>query len=970
MTPDHNRKPEFLLKRKVKQLTRQEFQYKNKIKEQHGIIDNVKNVNKCLLDENFFLKNFIEDITQKNTETYQNNIKYSHTLTQKIEELELENDNYKSINEKLNIKYKKSETYNRKLKQCLENNLKKINQSKSDYDILQQEYSELNNKYKDMVHEFRCFRRDIEQGLEESRPLLGSEMYNCSEYQIDKLKKYSLADFITKKKIDNKKSDKDNITFLFKPMTTSDAQNYPSLFSEVQNFLNMKPSTTRSDNLNEIRNVNQKIVIENQSLRSDKHKLENNVDYLNNQLIKKTSECEEVKEKLNNIKDKLLNLQKPSKKEELVTTMIGQPNPQLDIIKQEYTKLNMDYQTMKCEHAVLFKKYNDLLSQKDQDKFDENGNQVLKEQVESLKKAMKILDDENNDLSAHIESLHNTTAQNTQNYENQLKSFQDVVSKLESDVSTLKQYKEKYNELMKKTEMKQEFYVKKLNDVLQTGDNSDVKTKLDNVNLQKLIDIKEQDIMNVLDFKKKYMKYKQKYTDLQETHAKQSEDFDGLINQHDELLKDFDKVLEFNEELESNNSNLEELLKKTETELKNSCSLLNEVQDDSTDVQRENWELKNKLLGLTNDYYAQKEIIKDLSDESNELSTNDDKLNNIIEKLTNELESKNKVVESYINQMKNNDNDSVHYGEFAALEDDYNTLLSKYETLQTELQSVSSELNDVKVANEDLTNYNNELTTVNNELADANEEWEDAYVKLESKAIKLSEQIDDISKEYNVLLDNDIKQTKKLEQKDKEIKDISKEYNTLRDDEIATTKYLTELQKAIETKHNDYEVLNSSYMNLLESNQKLETENCELETKSSDFIETIKLITNENGTLINDNMSLETDLDALQNKYNVCEKDLVNCNEMYNNTLKELAKLKSDSDNNDKYQAAKYQSVCNDWNKKYTTISTNYTQLEAKYQELVIQNGELVEKINKMKPVYDSVEKTTEDWDLVETQTL
>ena len=268
-------------KRIIKRLEKQSDRHRQEISDHRAVINNMKIVNKSITEENQYLKNFIRDLERKSHIISENNINQTHGFNNKIETL---NKNHTENHRKMKImetKLNNSEKLNIKFKKVINNNMKKIHDIEQENDMIHQKHNILQTQYNNLLYEYRCFMRDLELELEESQPLLNNSE-NMELYQIDKVKRYSLANFKFEKKIENKNKNKDNITFLYKPMSkASNAGGFPTLFSELQNFLNVPPTqpTSRSGNaeqkyIDEVQTINKKIVTENQSLRNERYKLQ------------------------------------------------------------------------------------------------------------------------------------------------------------------------------------------------------------------------------------------------------------------------------------------------------------------------------------------------------------------------------------------------------------------------------------------------------------------------------------------------------------------------------------------------------------------------------------------------------------------------------------------------------------------------------------------------------------------------
>jgi chromosome segregation ATPase len=591
------------------------------------------------------------------------------------------------------------------------------------------------------------------------------------------------------------------------------------------------------------------------------------------------------------------------------------------------------------------------------------------------------------DMEDQVCEQERLLTQSNGNNTHRILSYEQLIDELNEKITSLSDYKAKYNELVKKMEAKEEKHVRDLSDLVNTFKDlkscQDVKAKLDNVNLQKAIKIKTDELYHLKNQPKKVesatLKTKldnvnhqklvaikqmelenlrqitdsqelvqlqseneqlvgdvhephtrlsncvSELTSLRKNNHRQSEDLDILINQHDELLTNYDTVLKDLEEYKNSNKNGDNLQKEI-TALK---TLVDELCAESEGYHTENFDLKNKVVSLQADFQRQKETIRDLDDENDELQNHTDKLDQHIINLTRSLENKNKEVENVLEQLKDsknnevNMNNYVHYGEFAALEDDYKTAYNQQKQAENKLEQSEQRVNDleleVKGLNEQINQYN---VAIN--------QWDDRCQYLETELTTQCESLEADNEQLTVVNE----QWK--ERCDKLVEDN------------------TSLTHNIMTMENNYSQLEAKYEDVVADDEALLKQVGELHEKKELLWADL-----ENSQI--DNKRLQKDLECVKKQYELCQKDLVNSSnsydartKQYNLVTKQLTDVKNMNTYHQKCMKADYEQ-----------LHAKYESLDNKYHQLVVENGEMAEQINVMKPIYDKINKSTEGWDIV-----
>ena len=112
------------------------------------------------------------------------------------------------------------------------------------------------------------------------------------------------------------------------------------------------------------------------------------------------------------------------------------------------------------------------------------------------------------------------------------------------------------------------------------------------------------------------------------------------------------------------------------------------------------------------------------------------------------------------------------------------------------------------------------------------------------------------------------------------------------------------------------------------------------------------------------NTRLHKDLECIKKQYELCQKDLVNSSNSYDARTKQytlVTKQLTDAKNMNTYHQKCMKA-------DYEQLHAKYESLDNKYHQLVVENGEMAEQINVMKPIYDKINKSTEGWDIVDPE--
>jgi chromosome segregation ATPase len=750
----------------IKRLEKQDLINKEKNQNYIYVNKHLTTINKNIKDENFFLKNFIRDLQYKSDEAHKYNSDVVYNLQLKLEESEQKTKDYLSVNQLINKKLDNSEDFNKKLKKCMANTFKKLYSYQKQNDELIQDNKQIENKYNTLIDEYRCFRRDIEQNIEESTPLLNNNSFP-EEYQINKIISYSFANFESAKKIDNKKPNKDNILLFNKTMDSQSKNNgkFPSLLSEIQTFLSKGLDVSQNEPVT-TKFGSSKF---DTSLNKENDNLKETISDLSNKLNKRENECNNLRYKLENIKTKLNKMQlkmstSPNRKQEIVSKMLGKTE-QLDVTQKEYKKLKNLYNMLCSEYAKLNEVYlnathdSKLLTQS-------------KEQVNSL--AIKI-DEMKNELASKEEAIHNTETElkesqiqlenikntyqhaNTQS-NNRISSYQSMISNMQRDLDELKDYKQKYSDLLKKADMDKENYVRKYQQFAKDSLKvNDFKNELDSVKFEDTLNAKTEEIERIqtrldelsnlesdlidcqeankqLNNEVEYLTSKLKDVVLENksvemNYKDQSDEHESLIDEHDKLIEDYEKLLDENSELQTKTK----YLKNENDEL---CQDLSSYEDANNQFEKAFKQVQTELEEKTLELEDLQEVYKFTSETRDKLEANVDKLYR-----ENETLKKNTIV---------NFDNYVMKGEFAALEADYDSLLDKCQALEKTNYDITSEYKDVVETNKEITKENDSLDINNSKITNDRTMLVSEVEKLKSEITNVNTDLDFFKKNYHI----------------------------------------------------------------------------------------------------------------------------------------------------------------------------------------------------------------------------
>jgi chromosome segregation ATPase len=730
----------------IKRMEKEASKNKAEIQNQIYINQHLTTINIKTKEDNFFLKKFIQDLQYKCDEAHKYNNRVVYNLQLKLEESEQKNKDYLNVNQVINKKLDDSENFNQKLKKCLANTFKKLYSYQKQNDELIQNNKDLENKYNTLIDEYRCFRRDIDQNMEESLPLIDNGSLP-SEYQFNKLVKYSFANFENAKKIDNKKTNKDNILLLNKTMNShsKDNGNFPSLLTEIQSFLTKGFDTFQNEATKTTTNASNF----NTSLNKENEELKKTVAELSSKLLIKGSECVNLSHKLENIKTKLSKMQvrmstSPNRKQEIVSKMIGKTN-ELDVMKKEYKKLNCDFKVLSAEHAKLNQKYLDvyqdsqgLVEYKTLFEKSEALNHEFAAKIDKLTNDLASKEYEMKEAQGQLENIKNTYQYANTQSNSRISSYQTMVSNMQQEIDELKDYKQKYSDLIKKVDVDKEQYVKKYQQLAkETMNCNDFKSKLDDVNFQKTLDVKTKTIKelesrlnelseiesDLIDCQKDKDQLNNEidelYNKLRESVSKNNsvsdelfmlqDDYQQLDKEHDKLIEEYEKLLGEHTGFQDEIKQLKNQLKLVTTENEKLKLENDELNEDLKEFEDANNTFDRVLKKTQSELDANTRQLVYLQDVYQFTSETRDKLEIDVAEL--QLEN-----EKLRNELKNSSFDFKNYvmkGEFLALQDDYDYLIKKCNSLQKTNTEITANYNEVIETNKELTQENNSLDTDN-----------------------------------------------------------------------------------------------------------------------------------------------------------------------------------------------------------------------------------------------------------------
>jgi chromosome segregation ATPase len=965
-----------------------------------------------------------EKNNEKNEKTEKNNEKNEKTEinNEKNEKTEMNNKKTEKNNEK-NNEIQKNIQNELKTKENFKNTIKNIFKKvyviqkdnaliKEDYSILSNDYNDLNNKYKkinnkynEIVAEYREYQRDLEQNLEESQPLLGpSKMI-----QFDKLKKYSCANFLTAKKIENKISNKDNILFINKPMSNfNNTGGLPTIWSELQDFFVPQPTknhTCRSHTSNnfpqhpykkshvdEVKRINHDIAVENS-------KLHHTISELNMTLSKRESECDNLRYKLQNIKSDLSSLKKDmstntSTKQDIVCAMLNksQNSNSGKILENEYAALNKNYKKLQLRYSNI-KKECDEYAKKINYSVDSHQEKTkqLAEQIEQIQYEKKILNEE----IKNMQKLYSTC--NVQS-NNRIGSYQTMISNMQKELDETRNYKNKYGELVKATDIEREKHTMKVNNLISNSwKNSDVRAQLDMTNLKKTLEVKELEM-------------------------------DSLKEQNDILQSEQRTCNEFSElqldlvETEKENSDLRNEIIELTDKLSVCVIDKNDLNDELIETSRDFDIFIGKYDKLLDECEALSLDQSKYQTENQKLVTDFEEANKLVAKLTldyDQLEKANVIMTTQLSESEKYNQATLD--SYNHLEGDYNSKVSEVNQLLDE----TAKFNDI---------YNQMKENLTNQLA----KQQESILDLEAETIATKEMnkglaklLDDkdadkrknyVMKGEFVALEADyVTLHNKFEDLDFNHNELVSKHDSLKEDYTESVQKHNETDEKIITLTNEldetkwdntelatnYKQMYEDYTNLKKDNQEktssiieLNSKNAELDYNLKASLEDYEDISEEckninDGLIIKDMKITKTEemLAEKERLHEITQQDLVKSDE----SVKIQQHINSELNTRVKSQQTYTDSVLDAHrvlNNEHTMLKGKYNStktlrdtLEEKYNQLINEtsdmnqkineltkhnnvlsdtNMKLTEQCNEMKPVYEKVNEQLKDWDVVQ----
>lgn len=1030
--------------KKIKQLEKYNVKYKRDNWNLKSENRNLTNINQNLKDEIFFLKRFIQDLGEKSDITHQDNIKYVNKLNEDIKKINKESDKYyrenqelirqnkeltdknKEINEKYSKNMKSKENFKKTIKSVFkkiytiqkENKLiqEDYNELSDDYEELNEKYEKINKKYDELFNEYREYQRNLEQSLEESQPLLGPSKMP----QFDKLKKYSCANFRTAKKIENKKNNKDNISFINKPMSNfNNTGGLPTIWSELQDFFvppqSSKSHTSRSQSSNkcpqhpykqshvdEVRRINHDIAVENS-------KLHHTISELNIKLNKRDNECDNLRYKIQNLKADLSSLKQEmasSPKQDIVCAMLNKNQPTNSnsgkVLEKEYAKLNKSYKELQKRYTDVRKECDEYIT-KASYSADSNKNEIerLTKEIAQIKYEKQILNEE-------IKNMQNMYSSCTIQSNNRIGSYQTMISNMQKELDESKNYKEKYNELIKVTDKENEKHAMEINKLINDGwKQSDVKSQLDMTNLKKTLEVKEKELDSL---KEMNDILSSEVRECNKVQSQLEDELETLINQDNDSVSRSD--------LYGLEADLVEI-EKENSELRNEVIELNDklaiAVIDKTDLDDQLALTCQDLDDLTKQHES-------LLDEYESLSLTHSKLENEYstenQRLTTEYEQANKLVAQLTLDCDRLEKNNARLDDgYAQLDDSYQHLKGDYNSKVEEVNQLMNEtakFNDVY--NEMRQNLTNEIAKqqehvlnleaeniatreMNNGLAKLLDEKEadqkknyvmkGEFVALEADYEGLNNRYDDLDFKYNELtakyesLKEDYTESvQKHNDIDNTVKRLTDEITSLDNENVLLKNEVVGLEdeagelsdklgKAIveldEAKWDNNE-LATNYKDLRDSEQDkvkqilaLKGENALLTTDLEDATESNTVqqtqIEEVRKALAETTARLSMTEEALVGKeqlYELAQIDLVNCNNMLQSEYASINKLNKELKSQTVYTESlldAHKTLNNDHTMlkgKYNSAKTLRDTLEEKYNQLINETSLMSEKINQL----------------------
>ncbi|GLV37899.1 hypothetical protein CBL_06399 [Carabus blaptoides fortunei] len=674
-----------------------------------------------------------------------------------------------------------------------------------------------------------------------------------------------------------------------------------------------------------------------------------------NRILEMNAEKPANEDMINELKAKILKLEKEAQKTEDATDVTESPEQKIRDLEAKLKQLEEENAHLKDRLASMKLEQNELM-EKLQQKIRRGSIQETELEAELRKYRTRVadLEDINDELRTTIESLKGQKSDSTNN---RIKELEAKIADLESEKEHLENRisnkTKEQNDLADKLEQKirrssvQESELEAENMKLQAK----IK-ELENLNkhLDSEVDVERKNRANIKESERR------KSASLEEQNAALNTQINILKNENESLKK----------EVEDLKKKLDTLARESVPELENDIAKLRKQMSHLKDADKENEELKKQL-----------DTLKDTNKENTDLKKQLDSLK--------EADKENTNLKNQLDSLKNTDKENA----------DLKKQLDSLKDLDKENTNLKTELDILKNAekeNADLKKQMDSLKQADKENADLKKQL-DSLKNIDKENADLKKQMDslkeadkenaDLKNQLDNLKDADKenaelkKQMDSLKEADKQNAELKKQIDSLKD----ADKHNSELKKQIEDTNKE---LNA----LLSEVDKLKKENDALKQKV-DSLE-------KDTRLKQDNEALKQDNEALQQKINDLMQDNIGKqakyeqdNERFKREIEDLKqkiiddKAKCDSNItaleeertnlktqvqllNDKISKLENQDKITSLEQENNTLKNGNTTLEKQNGDLNSENNNLKKEIDSLRQKIDALEKGSSPGDSVD----
>ena len=659
-------------------------------------------------------------------------------------------------------------------------------------------------------------------------------------------------------------------------------------------------------------------------------------------------------------------------------------------------KTNEEINTIKSEYDKSVSKLNEFKSQSEKDKTDYSN--YLKILEENHKRIMSQYDEcvkENNLLKAQHKSeiIHingETEKKIVEIVKDSEKIQSEIIRKKKESEETLTSLNDRLinmEKLIPGLKQEQSQLEKEINDInIQkdtTADNNDKEVNNIKIQHEKEIEtLKEQCIQDLEDNKiqlKNNLDYAQKECQQQKEELLQKmqenveinkKSQDELLNMYNEKIKILEQVKD--EKIEDLNTEIEEINNVHQEYVEQTDEEMAETEEEINKLNLENDNLNEILSRIQSDHDA---IVKQNNDN---FRKERNQLENILEEL---LKRYNKTyINALLSQKENetlNNNVNRENEGIDKLKNNINNLKNKKDDIISDLNSQIKEKNIELINNQN--DFNEKSALKDQEINFINEQIDENYQELDDFKKGFNEKIEmcknQLIEEFKSKYDEIKAEKDELDmnynEKKKEYKELEENYNSQisilnREKEVLNDKYKKVVEQIDEVESNLKLSKNNSYIQIEslknDNNEKMnqlmkenEILRKKLATVQEDYNELSEvyekdktLWSNKYNHLMDDKVTLETELNNFKNKYNShvddlskkLENDRINLQQIYDNAIKK--------------RDEKFNTQINNANKLF---AQKFEYINNLNQSLTLKNNELLETFNNYEAQLNTKDK-------------